>query len=86
MPAPIPQEKIAGAIEHLELAVSFKGEVRGLKEMRKHLVWYLKGLPPHTARLKEQLFRTTEMAEVLFYYEIIRKKKIISIKLAGIIA
>jgi tRNA-dihydrouridine synthase B len=75
LPAPIPQEKIAGAIEHLELAVSFKGEVRGLKEMRKHLVWYLKGLP-HTARLKEQLFRTTEMAEVLFLLRNYQEKRL----------
>lgn len=37
-------ERIEKAIEHLELACAFKGEKIGVREMRKHIAWYLKGL------------------------------------------
>jgi len=61
--APDLQEKIKGALRHLELVIKLKGENLGLKEMRKHLVWYLKGIP-HTAVLKEAIFRTDKAEEV----------------------
>lgn len=31
--------------DHLRLQVAYSGESRGIKEMRKHLAWYFKGLP-----------------------------------------
>ena len=31
-------------LEHLQLIVEYKGESRGIKEMRKHTSWYLKGI------------------------------------------
>jgi len=31
-------------LKHLYLAVKFKGELRGVREMRKHMGWYSKGL------------------------------------------
>jgi len=31
-------------LEHMHLLVQFKGEVRGIKEMRRHTSWYLKGI------------------------------------------
>lgn len=31
-------------LEHLHLLVEYKGEKRGIKEMRKHTSWYLKGI------------------------------------------
>jgi len=57
-------EKIRGALRHLSLEVKLKGEELGIKEMRKHLLWYLKGLP-RTASLKEALFRTGKEQEVV---------------------
>ncbi len=39
------QERIAVAIEHLHHLVDYKGEVIGVREMRKHAAWYIKGLP-----------------------------------------
>lgn len=39
------EEKVHMALRHLHLLVEEKGEVRGVKEMRKHCGWYLKGLP-----------------------------------------
>ncbi|MCL6626913.1 tRNA dihydrouridine synthase DusB [Alicyclobacillus shizuokensis] len=42
---PSVEERIQTAIRHLELLVEYKGEDIGVKEMRKHAAWYLKGLP-----------------------------------------
>lgn len=39
------QERIAVAIEHLHLLVEDKGEYTGVREMRKHAGWYVKGIP-----------------------------------------
>jgi tRNA-dihydrouridine synthase B len=39
------EERIAVAIRHLDLLVDYKGEEIGVKEMRKHAAWYIKGLP-----------------------------------------
>lgn len=60
---PGPKEKIDGALRHLALAVQLKGEAQGVREMRQHLAWYLKGLP-HVATVKAKLFRLTEEAAV----------------------
>lgn len=39
------KEKIDLAIKHLEMTVENKGEYIGIREMRKHLGWYIKGIP-----------------------------------------
>lgn len=39
------EERIDVAIEHLRRLVEYKGEVIGVREMRKHAAWYIKGLP-----------------------------------------
>ncbi|QSO52535.1 tRNA dihydrouridine synthase DusB [Alicyclobacillus curvatus] len=39
------EERINVAIEHLRHLVNYKGEVIGVREMRKHAAWYIKGLP-----------------------------------------
>lgn len=44
LPEPTPCEKIDMAIRHTEMAVLFKGETIGIREMRKHIAWYIKGL------------------------------------------
>ena len=44
------------ALLHCKRLIAKKGEARAMTEMRKHLAWYLKGMPG-TARLKGQLFR-----------------------------
>jgi tRNA-dihydrouridine synthase B len=39
------EEKVAIAIEHLEKSIEYKGERRGILELRRHLTCYFKGLP-----------------------------------------
>jgi tRNA-dihydrouridine synthase B len=45
MERPDIKERIEVAILHMNLLVENKGEVIGVKEMRKHAAWYIKGLP-----------------------------------------
>ena len=70
LPEPSAAERITMALEHSRRLVARKGEKKGMPEMRKHLAWYLKGLP-RTAALKEQLFHTRtyeQAAELLKGY------------------
>jgi len=38
----LPQEKLEIIKEHYRMAIEEKGEYVGIREMRKHLCWYLK--------------------------------------------
>ncbi|WP_427339267.1 tRNA dihydrouridine synthase DusB [Caloranaerobacter sp. DY30410] len=44
IPPPTNREKIDMAIRHLELLTSLKGEKIAVREMRKHIGWYIKGM------------------------------------------
>jgi tRNA-dihydrouridine synthase B len=52
---PSTEERVRCALEHLDLIVSFKGETRGVREAKRHLYRYLRGIP-HVARLRESIF------------------------------
>ncbi|MDF2926329.1 MAG: tRNA-dihydrouridine synthase [Paenibacillaceae bacterium] len=58
-PEPTPQEKIRIAVLHMDRLVALRGELVAVKEMRKHMSWYLKGLPG-AARVKEVIMELTE--------------------------
>ncbi|SHH42288.1 tRNA-U20-dihydrouridine synthase [Caloranaerobacter azorensis DSM 13643] len=45
IPPPTNREKIDMAIKHLELLIKLKGEKIAVREMRKHIGWYIKGMP-----------------------------------------
>jgi len=60
---PEPPERLKIAIRHLELAVSFKGEYAAIREMRKTLAAYVKGLP-QAARAREAINRANDVAEI----------------------
>jgi len=57
-PEPTPREKIDIAIVHMDRLIALKGEQVAVKEMRKHLAWYLKGLPG-AARVKDRIMEET---------------------------
>lgn len=44
-PLPSREERLATAVQHLELAIRYKGEWVAVREMRKQLAWYIKGRP-----------------------------------------
>jgi tRNA-dihydrouridine synthase B len=56
LPPPSLADRIGLAVEHLDLMVEAQGERRGVLEMRKHLVAYLKGFPG-AVNLRAELVR-----------------------------
>lgn len=44
LPEPDATERVNAAIRHMEMMIAYRGEYIGLREMRKHAAWYLKGL------------------------------------------
>ncbi|NLY89868.1 MAG: tRNA dihydrouridine synthase DusB [Firmicutes bacterium] len=70
-PEPSRGERLALARFHLRQQIAYCGEDRGVREMRKHLAWYIKGFPG-AARIRERLFQAgteEEILEILDEYE-----------------
>lgn len=44
LPEPDVHERVAVALRHLEMMISYKGEYLAVREMRKHAAWYLRGM------------------------------------------
>ncbi|MCY9517367.1 tRNA dihydrouridine synthase DusB [Paenibacillus apiarius] len=63
-PDPSPGEKVRIAIVHMDRLIALKGEKVAVKEMRKHLAWYLKGLPS-AARVKDAIMEETRRDEMV---------------------
>lgn len=63
LPKPGPEEKINMALKHLDLVIKHKGEYLAVREMRKHIGWYIKGLKG-AARLRNEI-NTVENKEKL---------------------
>ncbi len=67
LPEPDMIQKLDMAQRHLKMLVGYKGENIGVKEMRKHIGWYIKGLP-HSAEYRVKVNNTAgyeNMAAVL---------------------
>lgn len=60
---PTPQQKIDKAIEHIRLLVEYKGERIGIREARKHVAWYVKGLR-NAAKVKQEVNRIDTLNEM----------------------
>ena len=45
LPLPTWEDKLNMAQKHLTMLIDYKGENIGVREMRKHFGWYIKGLP-----------------------------------------
>ncbi|MEW6663448.1 MAG: tRNA dihydrouridine synthase DusB [Bacillota bacterium] len=63
VPPPSDEERMQMAFRHLQMVVEFKGEWTGVREMRKHLAWYLKGLRG-AARIRDQINQLTAVEEI----------------------
>ncbi len=57
------EEKIPWILEHCALAVKYKGERRGMLEMRRHLSSYVKGFDG-AKEMRERLIRVEKLEEV----------------------
>lgn len=70
LPMPTAAERLEAGLRHLAMLSASVGPDIAAREMRKHVAWYIKGLP-HSARVREQVNRTRgvdEMAELLRSY------------------
>lgn len=70
LPEPTHQEKIDKIFEHFELMLKYKGERIAVKEMRKHIAWYIKGLK-NSAIIKQKINTLNyfkEIKEMLVQY------------------
>ncbi len=68
LPEPTLEEKMNTAIRHMNLAVEEHGEYVAVREMRKHIGWYLKGLK-NSARYRDQINKITDYKEVIAMLE-----------------
>ena len=69
---PTAAEKIDCALELFFGLIEEKGEARGVKEARKHIAWFLKGLRDN-AEIKDRIFKLTspeEIVEILEEYKL----------------
>lgn len=60
---PSGKEKLKIVIEHMDALISEKGENRGVKEARKHIAWYIKGMKGASA-IKTEIFKISDYAKM----------------------
>ena len=70
LPLPTIEERITTAIRHGKMILDHKGEYIGMRQMRPHLAWYIKGLPRATEmRVAVNKIETfEELQKVLWEY------------------
>ncbi|MEC0373233.1 tRNA dihydrouridine synthase DusB [Paenibacillus chibensis] len=64
LPDPSAEEKIRIAILHMDRLIALRGEAVAVREMRKHMAWYLKGLRG-SARIKDEIMEGTKRDEMV---------------------
>lgn len=61
---PTPDEILEIASRHVKLLCEEKGEYAGIRESRKHIAWYIKGMPGST-KLKGEVFKCDSLDKML---------------------
>ncbi|MCL5103973.1 MAG: tRNA dihydrouridine synthase DusB [Armatimonadetes bacterium] len=72
-PEPSVDDRFDAAMAHAEVLERLLGERRASKEMRGHLVWYLKGMPG-APKLRNMLMMTRSVGEILEVLHEARRK------------
>ena len=70
LPEPTVEERITTAIRHAKMTLDHKGEYIGMRQMRTHLTWYIKGLP-RAAEMRvaiNQIETLEELKKILWEY------------------
>ncbi len=57
------QEKVMLSLRHAKMLIDYKGEYTGIREMRKHIGWYTKGMPK-SAELRAKINKTENYKEI----------------------
>jgi tRNA-dihydrouridine synthase B len=63
LPLPTAAERLETGLRHLAMMVETVGPEAAAREMRKHVAWYVRGLP-RSATVREQVNRTRDVAEM----------------------
>ena len=63
LPEPTTEERVEKALRHAQMLIDYKGEYIGVREMRKHMAWYMKGMPG-AAELRGKLNYAENRAEL----------------------
>ena len=63
LPGPDKQEIRETMLRHARLQIEFKGEYLGIREMRKHVAWYTKGMPG-SAKLRDEINKVESYQEL----------------------
>ncbi|WP_407305854.1 tRNA dihydrouridine synthase DusB [Desulfosporosinus sp. SB140] len=63
LPEPSIEERFSVAMQHFDRVLRYKGERIGLNEMRKHAVWYIKGVR-NAAQLRDVIMQTRSPKEM----------------------
>ena len=64
LPLPTAAERLETGVRHLLMMVESVGADAAAREMRKHVAWYVRGLP-HSAPVREQVNRTRGVEEMV---------------------
>lgn len=62
------RERLTLAKDHLKRVVELKGELSGVRQMRKHLAWYIKGLKD-AARMRTEINQLSTQREIISLLE-----------------
>ena len=77
---PSKEEVLSMIVRQLEMTIEHKGEYTGLREMRKHIAWYMKGMYK-SADLKDKIFKSDSKDEIIsLLYEYLQNISTINIK------
>ena len=63
LPEITPEQKVEKALRHARMLIEYKGEYIGVREMRKHISWYMKGIKG-AAELREKINRANSYNEI----------------------
>ncbi|MTI46514.1 MAG: tRNA dihydrouridine synthase DusB [Firmicutes bacterium] len=64
LPEPSNKERIEMALKHLDMITSIKKEFVAVKEMRKHIAWYIKGMK-YSAEMRNNINSISEKSELV---------------------
>ncbi|MFI3174182.1 MAG: tRNA dihydrouridine synthase DusB [Bacillota bacterium] len=62
-PEPTAKERVDATLRHGEMLIAYKGEYIGIRELRKHMAWYMKGLP-EVAKLRGKINTTESFSDM----------------------
>lgn len=63
LPEPSTEEKVNTILRQMDMLVELKGELTGIREMRKHIAWYIKGIK-NAAQIRQKVFGINSKEEI----------------------